>query len=183
VRIANDGLVYVCDRHTNDRIQVFQKNGTFVKEFPRPAETRARDRPTISPPGGPEPKPILVIADGPMAKRSSCGAATGKRSAPFGHYGKQVGQFHNIHQIVSDSKGNIYTGEVDLSACGCRNSRPTDRRRSKSPSARFASTSPASQGRKRKTRVSASTRSRCLRLRPPPQGGGKTGLSLGSWSR
>ena len=32
----------------------------------------------------------------------------------FGHYGKQVGQFHNIHQIVSDSKGNIYTGEVDV---------------------------------------------------------------------
>jgi hypothetical protein len=29
--IANDGLVYVCDR-TNDRIQVFRKDGTFVKE-------------------------------------------------------------------------------------------------------------------------------------------------------
>src|SRR5512133_930462 len=26
------GLVYVCDR-TNDRIQVFRKDGTFVKEF------------------------------------------------------------------------------------------------------------------------------------------------------
>lgn len=31
VRIAHDGLVYVCDR-TNDRIQVFRKDGTFVKE-------------------------------------------------------------------------------------------------------------------------------------------------------
>src|SRR5919109_4208961 len=31
VRIATDGLVYVCDR-TNDRIQVFRKDGTFVKE-------------------------------------------------------------------------------------------------------------------------------------------------------
>ncbi|MDH4065510.1 MAG: hypothetical protein OEW19_14015, partial [Acidobacteriota bacterium] len=31
VRISNDGLVYVCDR-TNDRIQVFRKDGTFVKE-------------------------------------------------------------------------------------------------------------------------------------------------------
>ncbi len=28
---ANDGLVYVCDRK-NDRIQVFKKDGTFVKE-------------------------------------------------------------------------------------------------------------------------------------------------------
>ena len=33
VRLANDGLVYVCDR-ANDRIQVFRKDGTFVKEFP-----------------------------------------------------------------------------------------------------------------------------------------------------
>ena len=31
VQIANDGLVYVCDRQ-NDRIQVFHTDGTFVKE-------------------------------------------------------------------------------------------------------------------------------------------------------
>src|SRR4029077_4938001 len=31
VRIANDGLVYVCDR-TNDRLQVFRRDGTFVRE-------------------------------------------------------------------------------------------------------------------------------------------------------
>src|SRR5262249_17725712 len=31
VHISNDGLVYVCDR-PNDRIQVFRKDGTFVKE-------------------------------------------------------------------------------------------------------------------------------------------------------
>ena len=31
VRISNDGLVYVCDR-TNDRLQVFRKDGTFVQE-------------------------------------------------------------------------------------------------------------------------------------------------------
>ena len=32
VKIANDGLVYVCDR-INNRIQVFRKDGTFVKEW------------------------------------------------------------------------------------------------------------------------------------------------------
>ena len=31
VRIADDGLVYVCDR-VNNRYQVFRKNGTFVRE-------------------------------------------------------------------------------------------------------------------------------------------------------
>ena len=29
--LANDGLVYVCDR-MNNRIQVFKKDGTYVKE-------------------------------------------------------------------------------------------------------------------------------------------------------
>src|SRR5438093_1382177 len=32
VRLSHDGFVYVCDR-VNDRIQVFRKDGTFVKEF------------------------------------------------------------------------------------------------------------------------------------------------------
>jgi len=32
VRLSRDGLVYVCDR-ANDRIQIFRKEGTFVKEF------------------------------------------------------------------------------------------------------------------------------------------------------
>ena len=32
VKIANDGLVYVCDR-INNRIQVFRKDGSFVKEW------------------------------------------------------------------------------------------------------------------------------------------------------
>ena len=31
VRLAKDGLLYVCDR-TNDRFQVFRKDGTFVSE-------------------------------------------------------------------------------------------------------------------------------------------------------
>ena len=32
VKLANDGLLYVCDR-INNRIQVFRKDGTFVKEW------------------------------------------------------------------------------------------------------------------------------------------------------
>ena len=38
VRIAHDGLVYVCDR-TNDRMQVFRKDGTFVQEVVIAKET------------------------------------------------------------------------------------------------------------------------------------------------
>jgi len=32
VRLSKDGLVYVCDR-ANNRVQVFKKDGTFVKQF------------------------------------------------------------------------------------------------------------------------------------------------------
>ncbi len=38
VRLSNDGLVYVCDR-TNNRIQVFRKDGSYVKEFKVEAQT------------------------------------------------------------------------------------------------------------------------------------------------
>ena len=40
VEIAKDGMVYVCDR-TSNRIQVFQKDGKFVKEGDRRRRTRA----------------------------------------------------------------------------------------------------------------------------------------------
>jgi hypothetical protein len=30
-----------------------------------------------------------------------------------GHNGRNAGQFHAIHQLVSDSAGNLYTGEVE----------------------------------------------------------------------
>ena len=38
-----------------------------------------------------------------------CGAVVGQ----MGHSGRNAGQFHWVHQIVSDSQGNLYTGEVD----------------------------------------------------------------------
>src|SRR5207344_821557 len=40
VTMAKDGTVYVCDR-TNDRIQSFKKDGTFIKEATVAKETLA----------------------------------------------------------------------------------------------------------------------------------------------
>jgi len=31
----------------------------------------------------------------------------------FGRNGRNAGQFHWVHQVVMDSEGNLYTGEVD----------------------------------------------------------------------
>jgi len=112
VKIANDGLVYVCDR-TNDRVQVFQKNGTFVKEFVIRPETRGTGSSYDLAFWPDRNQTYLIIADGADGEAVIVRRADGKEVGAFGHYGKQAGQFHNIHQIVSDSKGNIYTGEVD----------------------------------------------------------------------
>ena len=64
VRIANDGLVYVCDR-TNDRIQVFRKDGTFVKEgVHREATRSAAARCGTSASRPIRRRPISVVPDG-----------------------------------------------------------------------------------------------------------------------
>jgi hypothetical protein len=55
----------------------------------------------------------MIIADGADGEAVIVRRSDGAEVGSFGHYGKQTGQFHNIHQIVADSKGNIYTGEVD----------------------------------------------------------------------
>jgi len=112
VKIANDGLVYVCDR-TNDRIQVFQKNGTFVKQFAIRPETRGTGSSYDLAFWPDRNQTYLIIADGADNEALIVRRDDGKEVGFFGHYGRQAGQFHNIHQVVTDSKGNVYTGEVD----------------------------------------------------------------------
>jgi sugar lactone lactonase YvrE len=38
---------------------------------------------------------------------------TGDILGRFGRNGRQAGQFHWVHNLAIDSKGNIYTAEVD----------------------------------------------------------------------
>jgi len=113
VRIANDGMVYVCDR-TNDRVQVFRKDGTFVKDLVVRPETKGTGSSYDIAFWPDRNQTYLIVADGADGEAVIIRRDDGKEVGSFGHYGKQTGQFHNIHQIVSDSKGNIYTGEVDV---------------------------------------------------------------------
>ena len=85
VRIASDGLVYVCDR-MNDRIQVFRKDGTFVKEMFVEKNTlangsvwdleigRTRARPSCSTPTAPTTRSARCRVR--PAKPSAASAAT-----------------------------------------------------------------------------------------------------------
>ena len=108
---TNDGLVYVCDR-PNDRIQVFRKNGTFVKEKIIAPLTRGDGSVwDIAFSRDPQQK-YIYLADGKNEKvyvmdRQSLDVLTS-----FGDGGRQPGQFFAVHSIATDSKGNIYTTET-----------------------------------------------------------------------
>lgn len=108
---SNDGLIYVCDR-VNDRIQVFKTDGTFVKEQ-RIAPKTLGDGSVwdIAFSKDPEQR-FLYVADGKNEKiyiieRESLDVLTS-----FGDGGRNPGQFFGVHNIATDSKGNIYTTET-----------------------------------------------------------------------
>ena len=118
VRISNDGLLYVCDRG-NDRIQVFTKEGKFVKEFAvRPGALGAASvcNTCVHPPSAivfsrDKDQAYLFVTDGQnnviWTVRRSDGAVVGRT----GHQGQNAGQFHALHSLGSDAGGNLYTGE------------------------------------------------------------------------
>jgi len=109
--LANDGLIYVCDR-PNDRIQVFQKDGTFVKEVFIAKKTLGDGSVwDIAFSKDPQQK-YLYLADGKNEKVYILDRETLKILTTFGDGGRQPGQFFGVHSIATDSKGNIYTTET-----------------------------------------------------------------------
>lgn len=112
VRIARDGLVYVCDRE-NDRIQVFRKNGSFVKEFLVAKDTLANGSVWDLALWIDAPQSFLFNADGANNEVRTLVRESGEIVGSFGRNGRNAGEFHWVHNLAIDSKGNLYTTEVD----------------------------------------------------------------------
>jgi DNA-binding beta-propeller fold protein YncE len=109
--LSHDGLLYVCDR-TNDRIQVFKKDGTFVKEAFIAKNTRGDGSVfDIAFSKDPEQK-YIYLADGSNQKVYVIRRETLEILTSFGDGGRQPGEFYAVHSIATDSKGNIYTTET-----------------------------------------------------------------------
>ena len=109
--LANDGLVYVCDR-ANDRIQVFSKDGKFVKEKVIAKRTLGDGSVwDIAFSRDPAQK-YIYLADGKNEKIYVIERATLEILSTFGDGGRQPGQFFGVHSIATDSKGNLYTTET-----------------------------------------------------------------------
>jgi hypothetical protein len=108
---SNDGLVYVCDR-ANDRLQVFQPDGKFVKEAFYAKNTRGAGSVwDITFSKDPEQR-FMMLADGQNERVRIILRETLEEIASFGDGGRQPGQFYGVHSIASDSKGNLYTTET-----------------------------------------------------------------------
>jgi DNA-binding beta-propeller fold protein YncE len=111
VELSKDGQVYVADR-SNNRVQVFRKDGTFVKEVVIAKNTLypgSVDDIAFS--ADPEQR-FMYVADGMNKKVWILNRSTLAILGRFGEGGNHGGQFNQPHSIAADSRGNIYVGET-----------------------------------------------------------------------
>ena len=108
---SNDGLVYAADRIAN-RIHVTDKQGNFKKEIilaPYTGVGGATGGVAFSPD---KAQKFLFISDLTNNHVWFLNREDGKVVGQLGSMGEAGGQFFGLHMIATDSKGNIYTGEV-----------------------------------------------------------------------
>ncbi|HKX64652.1 MAG TPA: hypothetical protein VJM78_05025 [Rhizomicrobium sp.] len=133
IRIAEDGKIYVCDRG-NNRIQVFDKNDPALgKPCSNPkgeagkcgyvteqwVSAKTETHPVL--PGTAvsmsfsrdKTQSCLYVGDNTNMTIYVINRSNLQELGRLGRSGRNAGQFHWLHQVSPDSKGNIYTGEVD----------------------------------------------------------------------
>ncbi len=119
--VANDGLVYVCNR-LGDRMQVYDKSGNFKKNIDvpwKPYTPPPDGKPTAS--GGstvalalsPDSNQrFIYLINQNNSEIEIIDRQTGKILSSFGGgVGHFPGQFDQPHGIAVDSKGNVYVAE------------------------------------------------------------------------
>jgi 6-phosphogluconolactonase (cycloisomerase 2 family) len=112
VRISNDGLVYVCDR-TNDRLQVFRKDGTFVSEHFYEKNTLMTGSVYEIAFSADKEQKFFYTVDGANGEIRIVDRKSMDVVGRFGRIGRQAGQFIAVHNVTVDHEGNIYTAEVN----------------------------------------------------------------------
>ena len=110
LNISNDGLVYAADRAGN-RIHVTDKQGKFVKEIPVATYTTGGSAGGVMFSPDKEQK-FLYVCDINNNHVWFIDRQDGKTVGQLGSMGQNGGQFFGLHMIATDSKGNLYTGEV-----------------------------------------------------------------------
>src|SRR5688500_4313916 len=116
IAMSRAGLIYVCDRQ-GQRVQVFDKHGTFVRNIwirtgtpalPDPRGTAwwvafSRDA----------DQKFMYVMNGRNEQVHILDHASGKILSSFGRPGHWLGNFTHGHAIAVDSLGNLYVAETD----------------------------------------------------------------------
>jgi hypothetical protein len=111
IALSEDGLVYAADTK-NNRIQVFTRQGKFVKEFfvaPNTLGPGSVWSVTLS--RDPAQK-YLLVADGASGVLRILDRDSGHELEEIGSKGRNAGQFENLGWVAVDSQQVLYTGEV-----------------------------------------------------------------------
>jgi hypothetical protein len=112
VRLARDGLVYVCDR-LNNRVQVFRKDGTYLREFGVEPATAGNGAVWDIVLSRDPAQRFLFLADGRNNQILTLLRESGEVVGTLGRPGRYAGEFHWVHDLAIDGAGNLYAGEVD----------------------------------------------------------------------
>jgi hypothetical protein len=101
IRVANDGTVYVADREYR-RVQMFTRNGKFLKQLVRTSEPFARD---------------LALSPDPNQQFLYVGGGNGiyvidRKTLEIAGKIEPPGIIGPGHEIATDSKGNLYIAQT-----------------------------------------------------------------------
>jgi len=118
LKLSNDGLVYVADRR-NMRVQVFSTDGKFLKSVfvdrwcaTSCAGTNTQTAGSIGFSGDSEQR-FLYIGSRTPAQIWVYDRKTMTPLYAFGRPGIAPGEFLSFHELSTDSKGNLYTADLE----------------------------------------------------------------------
>jgi hypothetical protein len=111
IKVSADGLVYVNDR-LNNRVQVFTIDGVFQREVFIERKTQLLGtsfNTAFSPDAG---QRWLYVGDAGNGRIHVFDRRTLQELRAFGRIGRYAGEFVFMHNLATDSAGNLYVSEV-----------------------------------------------------------------------
>lgn len=112
IKVSNDDLVYVADRG-NNRIQVFNLDGGFVTESFVAKDTAAMFPSVMSLAFSTDlEQRYLYVGDAGNGRIRILERKSLRELGKFGRLGMYPGQFLVLHNVRTDSHGNLYTGDI-----------------------------------------------------------------------
>ena len=111
VKVSADGLVYVNDR-LNNRIQVFSLDGRFEREIFIERKTQLPGTSFNTAFSPDRDQRWLYVADAGNGRFHMFNRKSLQEVGAFGRIGRYAGQFIFMHNLATDSRGNLYVSEV-----------------------------------------------------------------------